>query len=162
MQGGHMCVKQHKNWKEKEKKRSSLAGRAKMESQWIVELTSSGRVDAVKKGPFPLIIYFPIRHCPARGKNTFIWGTLFCEPSNQEPVHSSIVSIVESVANRLAVALTVCVCDRVCLCTFLSLFVHVEKQKIYSVFHVLQSKRFYTSLVKKMYPLNIQLYPYGV
>lgn len=43
-----------------------------MEAQWIVELTSSGRVDAVKKGPFPLIIYFPIRHCPARGKNTFI------------------------------------------------------------------------------------------
>lgn len=115
MQGGHMCVKQHKNWKEKEKKRSSLAGRAKMESQWIVELTSSGRVDAVKKGPFPLIIYFPIRHCPARGKNTFIWGTLFCEPSNQEPVHSSIVSIVESVANWLAVALTVCVCVWPCV-----------------------------------------------
>lgn len=65
-----------------------------MESQWIVELTSSGRVDAVKKGPFPLIIYFPIRHCPARGKHTFISGTLFCEPSNQEPVHSSIVSMV--------------------------------------------------------------------
>jgi len=43
-----------------------------MESQWIVELTSSGRVDAVKKGPFPLIIYFPIRQCPERGKNTFI------------------------------------------------------------------------------------------
>lgn len=115
MQGGHMCVKQHKNWKEKGKKKSSLAGRAKMESQWIVELTSSGRVDAVKKGPFPLIIYFPIRHCPARGKNTFICGTLFCEPSNQEPVHSSIVSIVESVANRLAVALTVCVCVTMCV-----------------------------------------------
>lgn len=58
--------------KKGKRKRSSLAGRAKMESQWIVELTSSGRVDAVKKGPFPLIIYFPIRHCPARGKNTFI------------------------------------------------------------------------------------------
>ena len=56
----------------KKGKGSSLAGWAKMESQWIVELTSSGRVDAVKKGPFPLIIYFPIRHCPARGKNTFI------------------------------------------------------------------------------------------
>lgn len=56
----------------KKRQGSSLAGRAKMESQWIVELTSSGRVDAVKKGPFPLIIYFPIRHCPARGKNTFI------------------------------------------------------------------------------------------
>lgn len=54
-----------------------------MESQWVVELTSSGRVDAARKGPFPLIIYFPIRHCPARGKNTFIGGTLFCEPSNQ-------------------------------------------------------------------------------
>lgn len=85
----------YKTKQKKKRKRSSLAGRAKMESQWIVELTSSGRVDAVKKGPFPLIIYFPIRHCPARGKNTFIWGTLFCEPGNQEPVHSSIVSIEE-------------------------------------------------------------------
>lgn len=64
-----------------------------MEAQWIVELTSSGRVDAVKKGPFPLIIYFPIRQCPVRGKNTFISGTLFCEAGNQEPVHESIVSI---------------------------------------------------------------------
>lgn len=66
-----MCKTKQKR-KKKKRKRSSLAGRAKMESQWIVELTSSGRVDAVKKGPFPLIIYFPIRHCPARGKNTFI------------------------------------------------------------------------------------------
>lgn len=91
-----MCKTQHNNNNDKKKKRirSSSAGWAKTES-WIVELTSSGRVDAVKKGPFPLIIYFPIRHCPARGKNTFISGTLFCEPSNQEPVHSSIVSIVE-------------------------------------------------------------------
>lgn len=74
MQGGHNCVKQIKKTKQNKtkKKRSSLAGWAKMESQWIVELTSSGRVDAVKKGPFPLIIYFPIRHCPARGRNTFI------------------------------------------------------------------------------------------
>ena len=71
--GGHMCVKQNKKYIYiYKRKRSSLAGRAKMESQWIVELTSSGRVDAVKKGPFPLIIYFPIRHCPARGRNTFI------------------------------------------------------------------------------------------
>lgn len=59
--------------KTKQKKTTVVLSRTgKMESQWIVELTSSGRVDAVKKGPFPLIIYFPIRHCPARGKNTFI------------------------------------------------------------------------------------------
>lgn len=64
--------KKKKKKNRKKRKRSSLTGWAKMESQWIVELTSSGRVDAVKKGPFPLIIYFPIRHCPARGKNTFI------------------------------------------------------------------------------------------
>lgn len=86
-----------KQKKRREKKTVILLvkNKIKMESQWIVELTSSGRVDAVKKGPFPLIIYFPIRHCPARGKNTFIEGTLFCEPGNQEPVHSSIVSIEE-------------------------------------------------------------------
>lgn len=99
MQGGHMCVKQTK-WPKKKKKGIRIRTGKKMESQWIVELTSSGRVDAVKKGPFPLIIYFPIRHCPARGRNTFIWGTLFCEPSNQEPVHSSIVSIVGRERNK--------------------------------------------------------------
>lgn len=148
MQGGHVC-KTKQNLKKR--KRSSLEGGAKMESQWIVELTSSGRVDAVKKGPFPLIIYFPIRHCPARGKNTFIWGTLFCEPSNQEPVHSSIVSIEEreSVANRLAAAVTACVCVW-------------GKKKIY-YFHIvgLRSKRLYKSFVL-FYPLIVQLHPYGV
>lgn len=117
MQGGHICVKHNK--KKRKRIRSSSAGWAKMESQWIVELTSSGRVDAVKKGPFPLIIYFPIRHCPARGKNTFISGTLFCEASNQEPVHSSIVSIVGRGGltwriDRPWLSLHVCVCT-VCL-----------------------------------------------
>ena len=67
----HVCITKQKFKKRKEKGHPE-SGRAKMESHWIVELTSSGRVDAVKKGPFPLIIYFPIRHCPARGKNTFI------------------------------------------------------------------------------------------
>lgn len=64
-----MCRKQNQL---KKKEAVVLSRTGKMESQCIVELTSSGRVDAVKKGPFPLIIYFPIRHCPARGKNTFI------------------------------------------------------------------------------------------
>lgn len=124
MQGGHICVKHNKIIKRKRISTSS-AGWAKMESQWIVELTSSGRVDAVKKGPFPLIIYFPIRHCPARGKNTFISGTLFCEPSNQEPVHSSIVSIVERGAwwiDRPWLSLHVCVCTYVCLTVLMVIF----------------------------------------
>ncbi len=139
-----------------------------MESQWIVELTSSGRVDAVKKGPFPLIIYFPIRHCPARGKNTFIWGTLFCEPGNQEPVHSSIVSIEERERGKsigrgchcmcvcLHELLSVCVCG-VCVCMCVC-----EKQKIY-YFHTvgLRSKGLYKSFVL-FYPLIVQLHPYGV
>lgn len=77
MQGGHDSVQNQNNneAKKKGKERKTvilLVTKKKSESQWIVELTSSGRVDAVKKGPFPLIIYFPIRHCPARGKNTFI------------------------------------------------------------------------------------------
>lgn len=129
----HMCKTTQKKIKRKEK-RSSLAGRAKMESQWIVELTSSGRVDAVKKGPFPLIIYFPIRHCPARGKNTFICGTLFCEPSNQEPVHSSIVSIV-GVRGKSIGRGCHCMCVRayVCLC--------VWKEQKMCYFHVQWSKR---------------------
>lgn len=92
-----------------------------MESQWIVELTSSGRVDAVKKGPFPLIINFPIRHSPARGKNTFISGTLFCEPGNQEPVHSSIVSIEERERGKLIG----CGCHCMCMCSHMLLSVCV-------------------------------------
>lgn len=135
MQGGHVCVKKKQKKQQNndyKKKGVILSRRGKMDSQWIVELTSSGRVDAVKKGPFPLIIYFPIRHCPARGKNTFIWGTLFCEPSKQEPVHSSIVSIEESesVANRLALAVTECVSVLSVLLS-VGLCVHVKKVKIY-------------------------------
>lgn len=107
-----MCVKQIRKRK---KKLLSLSGQAKMESQWIVELTSSGRVDAVKKGPFPLIIYFPIRHCPARGKNTFICGTLFCEPGNQEPVHSSIFSTEHRKYGKSIGYGCHCMCACVCL-----------------------------------------------
>lgn len=122
----HVCITKQKFKKRKEKGHPE-SGRAKMESQWIVELTSSGRVDAVKKGPFPLIIYFPIRHCPARGKNTFIWGTLFCEPGNQEPVHSSIVSIEErergKSIGRGCHCMCVCVCIYTCLCLFVGVCV---------------------------------------
>lgn len=54
----------------------SLGVTDKWVAQCVVELTSSAMVDAVKKGPFSLIIYFPIRHSPARSKNTFNRGTL--------------------------------------------------------------------------------------
>ena len=80
MQRRHVCVKKYERDDRKKQHQSKRAilgktmqrNKNKMEAQWIVELTSSGRVGAVKKGPFPLIIYFPIRHSPARGKHTFI------------------------------------------------------------------------------------------
>lgn len=62
-------------------------------------------------------------------------------------------------ANRLAVAVTACVCSHmllsVCVCVS-------EKQKIY-YFHIvgLRSKGLYKSFVL-FYPLIVQLHPYGV
>lgn len=59
-------------------------------------------------------------------------------------------------ANRLAVAVTACVC------ALLSVCVYVWKTEIYCV-HIagLRSKRLYKSFVL-LYPLIVQLHPYGV
>lgn len=136
-----------------------------MESQWIVELTSSGRVDAVKKGPFPLIIYFPIRQCPARGKNTFISGTLFCEPSRSPSTRAS--SALERERQREGERAWQidwpCSLLHVCVCLHMLVSARVwrKKPKTYYLHTAGWSKRLYKSFVL-FCPFTAQMHSYGV